>query len=441
MDNTRKIHITKLCLVVVSYILAYFYVSTFWEYNLSNPLRGTLISVAFSLAVVIWNEIIMWIQRLEKKWEVEKKSVIEARFWEFILMGLAGLRCFGVEEDYSILLMHIVVVYMVLAGSGKLFHAESSVYLPADLINGFCRTPFMNFVVRIQTVLESIKGLIKRKDDAAEEYLAKSRRTVVVLISTVFIVLAIIVFFFVFSLLGEVDQSFSIAYDEFFKFLDNLITLDFNDVVNIICSIPVGAYLSGLFLGVLRRDNGFEKRFSNAIDSNYKKAKLIPAPIFYIVCLAYVILYTVFIASQARLLFSGFAGILPEEFTASRYAVEGFEQLITVIIINFIGLGLMRLFSSKSVIDSKITMAGGIALMATSAMFAVISASKILLYISRFGYTDARAISLWATVVVFAGTILQCVNIVTSKKTMKIWMYFAAIAYLVMPVIAGFCQM
>ena len=125
-------------------------------------------------------------------------------------------------------------------------------------------------------------------------------------------------------------------------------------------------------------------------------------------------------------MFSAFFGILPEEFTASEYAVSGFHELINVVIINFFLLALVRLFSK----DSKLIKILSVILLADSMIFSMISASKILLYISRFGYTESRYLGLWGTMVVFAGSILLMVNLISRKKTFAYWLYFSVASYL-----------
>lgn len=439
MDTMKKFHIGRILLVVYSFILSYLYVDKF--FYLSDMYRGpgTIVFLAlFALGFVIWNEAVMYLQKLEGRYEVAKSSRIEARFWEVILVLLAVFNHLGVGDELTTFIMHCVVVYMVLAGTGKLFHRESSIYLPGDLINGFFRTPFMNFVERIRIIKDAIFHSIEsREDDETKKRISPA----VVFGSIGFIIVAISTFVFVFGLLSDVDPMFQEAYvkiNDFFAKID--IFWIAQKFPNFIISIFVGAYLSGLFMGSLRQGDGFERRLSNAIDANYKKIKVLPAALFYAVCAVYILMYVIFIASQARLLFSGFLGILPEEFTASRYARDGFDQLAVVIIINFLGLAIMRLLSKKSVVDSKLTAGGGIALMATSFMFAAISASKIILYISRFGYTVLRTLSLWACFVLAAGTILECVNICTSKKTFKWWMYISAASYIVMNLIVAFVK-
>lgn len=442
MDSIKKSSIIKICLVLFSYVMAFLYINQLSENYWKEGLASAVITVLVTAGFCVWLELTMLYQRLEKKVEVEKKSVIEARFWEVILLALAVSTHFGVDEYLNYFLMHIVVVYMVLCGTGHLFKGESSIYIFGDLISGFFRIPFANFLSRIRTTIGSIKDLSTLKNSEKRS----GKKVAVVLISIAFVIVALMVFWGVFGLLSELDSTFMNVYEGIDEVINNFwekfFDFDLWDILlQFVISIPVGAYLAGLFFGCGNGVNHFEKRLTTAIDGNYKKVKVIPAVIFYILSVMFVLMYILFFVSQARVLFSGFAGILPQEFTASAYARDGFSQLSTVLVINFMGLGVMRLFSSKSVVDSKFTRAGSVSLMGTSMIFAVIAASKIILYISRFGYTPLRTQSMWFTVVAFVGSVLAIVNILTGKKTFKPWMFFSASSFIVMNIIAGFCAM
>lgn len=441
MESIKKISVVKLVTVFLSYVMAYLYVDQFFGLVESNNVVGVVGVILFTMGFVVWNELVMFIQRQESKYVVSRTSLIEARFWEIILLALSGLVHFCADEWLVVFAMHIVVVYMVLCGSGHLAKNETSIYLPGDLFNGYVIIPLRNFIVRIFTVIDSVKDLAK--DEESSSNTSKTKKVFIALISVTFVIIAIGVFWTVFGLLSDLDDTFKYVYDasskaivEFFKNFNI-----FNIFGTFIISVPVGAYLSGLFFGSIRHNYGYENKIANTIDANYKRIKVIPAVIFYIVSALFIVMYLLFFISQSRLLFSGFAGIIPGKLTASEYAVDGFEQLATVLIINFMGLGVMRLFSSRSVVDSKLTAAGSITLMVTSMIFAVISASKIILYISRFGYTPLRFESMWFTVVAFVGAGAAIFNIISTKKTFKSWLLFATVTFIIMNIIAGICSL
>jgi len=436
MESIKKASVVKLIAVALSIVLAFVYVDSYLNFIDEKGALAAIMTVLITSGFVVWNELIMYVQRLENKFTAGKKTVAEARFWEVILMALSVVTHFGAEKDYIVLGMHCVVVYMVLCGCGHLLKGETSIYLPGDLFNGFVIMPFGNFIARTLTVIEAVKELTRKEEDGTK---SRYRSLVAVVASIAFILVAILFFWIVFGLLSELDKNFLSAYNAvnsfFVKFFDFRYFCNF--VSSVFLSIPVGMYLGGLYFGSSSKNNSFEKGIHAKIESNYKRLKVIPAVIFYIVSVLFIVMYLLFFISQSTLLFSGFAGIVPGKLTASQYAVEGFEQLAGVLVINFLGLGVMRLFSSKSVVDSKLTKAGSVALMVTSMIFAVIAASKIILYISRFGYTPLRFESMWFTVAAFVGAGSAIYNVITNKKTFKFWMFFSAVTFVLMNVMAG----
>lgn len=143
----------------------------------------------------------------------------------------------------------------------------------------------------------------------------------------------------------------------------------------------------------------------------------------------FALVYLAFFISQSSYMFSAFAGVLPEEFTASEYAVSGFQELINVVVLNFVLLICVRIFGSH---ERRLLRIMSVILMVESMVFATISASKIILYMSRFGYTLSRTLGLWGTVVVFAGAICAIVHLLKNKRTFLPWLWFSAGSYVVM---------
>ena len=446
MESLKKSGILKVCLVLCSYVLAYLYVD---KLNLSfygDSIGEIFTTLIITFGFVVWLELVMLYQRVTGIYKPSRSVLKETRFWEVILMLLAGITHFGTQSGLEVFAMHLVVIYMVLCGTGHLLKEESSCLLPFDLVNGALRLPFGNFVMRIPFLADGV-GEIRNSGNKDGKKMGLSLGKIIG--SIIFIVVAFVVFFQVFGLLSELDSTFNIAFTAFADFIRRCLRSIFRFDIFIlgeklglfILSIPVGAYLSGLFNGSARHDNDFEKNIKCQIENACPRLRIIPEVLFCVVCSIFIVMYLLFFISQSRLLFSGFLGILPEEFTASAYARDGFSQLANVLMINFAGLGAMRIFATKSVVESKYIKLGSTVLMATSMIFSVISASKIILYISRFGYTALRTESLWFTVVAFVGSMLAIVNIVTSKKTFKFWLWFSAASFIIMNIVAGFCQL
>ena len=76
--------------------------------------------------------------------------------------------------------------------------------------------------------------------------------------------------------------------------------------------------------------------------------------------------------------------------------------------------------------SNKLLKASCLLLLAESLLFAVIAASKILLYISNFGFTSKRIQSLWLVGVLAAACLAWGIHLFSGKKTMKPWMMLSA---------------
>ncbi len=118
--------------------------------------------------------------------------------------------------------------------------------------------------------------------------------------------------------------------------------------------------------------------------------------------------YLVYLFSQLAYFFSAFSSILPEgySFTAADYARRGFFEMCAIALINFILIYGCLLLGSKK--NSKISVAIRSLcsfIGAFSLMIIATAASKMVLYIKRFGMTELRittsAFMLFLTVVFF----------------------------------------
>ena len=88
--------------------------------------------------------------------------------------------------------------------------------------------------------------------------------------------------------------------------------------------------------------------------------------------------------------------------------------------------------TSVSIYDSKLLKGLSIGLMGESAFLAVTAASKLGLYIERFGYTPLRLLSFWLILVLFAGCVLTITHLVTRGRVIDKWIWFAAATFVLL---------
>ncbi|MBR3056740.1 MAG: DUF4173 domain-containing protein [Clostridiales bacterium] len=430
--NAKQAEILKFLCLGLSYAFSYGYISFF----LSNasPLAHTIFVTILAVVAVIWLELTMAQIRKLGKSSATRLQMIEVRFWEVILVLLSLNTYFGQLPGLSFFFIHMVVIYMALCGTGHLLCGRSSCLMPLDMVNGMFRIPFSNLGARIISVYESTKdskkeiipvGCVPSSDAGMTSSTEKKRTPVWGVIGVLFFIL--LIFIAALKNLASIDNRFAYTLKWLDHFFDNMSVHEI--IFKFVLSIPVGAYLFGLFQGGVRSSTEKEKKYHEKICQVSSKIRFMPDTLFAIVISMFLLVYLVFCLSQAEYMFSAFAGVLPEAFTASEYAVSGFYELINVVLINFVLLSLVRAFGSH---ENKLLKILNVILMADSMIFATISASKIILYMSRFGYTSSRTLALWGTVVVFAGSLLAIVNLMKKKRTFMPWLLFSASSYVLM---------
>jgi len=417
--ETKQAGVLKLLCLGVSYAFSYAYIE-FFNLGMSH-LQSTVYLCLLALGVCIWLEMTIRQKVLAGDFEPPKMMRIEPRFWEGILL-LLSLSTY--KSDMPVLTMffiHMVVFYMALCGTGHLLSDRSSCLMPLDLINGIFRMPFRNFFARILTWYELLRRHHEEKEDREERSVAK--------IFGIIVVLGLFFIFFLIALenLSSVDGHFREVINWIDRSLQQISISE--SIEKFLCSLPIGACLFGAFQGGVRLDQKYEKEYHARLTSDALRFRFMPDMLLSFVIGVFALVYLAFFISQSSYMFSAFAGVLPEEFTASEYAVSGFQELINVVVLNFVLLICVRIFGSH---ERRLLRIMSVILMVESMVFATISASKIILYMSRFGYTLSRTLGLWGTVVVFAGAICAIVHLLKNKRTFLPWLWFSAGSYVVM---------
>lgn len=436
-DIKRAGTLKKLCLGL-SYVFSYAYIYLFTETVGLSDVSTTIYLTLLSAGTILWLEMSMRQQQLLGKYSPTRPVLCETRFWEVILILLSLSTFSGDMKPLSLFFIHVVVVYMVLSGTGHLLSERSSVLLPMDMINGFFFIPFTNFIRRILTIVECFRPEAEMVEVVLPDgstVMGKKPEKKPLNVFGIILVLTVIAGFFFAALnnLVSVDDHFSDAVYSIEHFFDNVDIAD--SLGRFLLSLPVGAFLFGLFQGSARKDNHLERNIHDKLVSFSPRMRFMPDNLLSAVLSLFGVLYLTFFVSQASYMFSAFAGVLPDAFTASEYAVSGFYELINVVLINFALLATVRVFGSH---DRKILRILGVILMTESMVFATISASKIILYMSRFGYTFSRTLGLWGTSVVFAGSILAIIHLLKEKKTFAPWLWYSAGSYVVTAIITWF---
>ena len=323
----------------------------------------------------------------------------------------------AVWEDFSLLFLHIFAVWWVLSRSGRLLEGESGHLLPFDALNGFVLFPFRNFFLRIKTVWYTLTSPFRGK--------ARSKPETVVW-TLVALIAAGLLFWLALRLLVDADQGFAELISDWL--LDLEFRLDGETWLKFLFSLPVGAFLFGLLAGSARADGEKLRLRGQRINTGLNRLGKVPNLVWTLLTALFCLLYLLFFLVQAKYLFGAFTRSLPEGFIVSEYARQGFFELCKVMAVNFVLLWLVTRLSAKPLRKNKAGTVLCVLLLAESMLFAVIAFSKLLLYISCFGFTPRRLQSSWLVCVLFFGCLCAGYSLLSGKKSFRAWMIFGAVS-------------
>ena len=323
----------------------------------------------------------------------------------------------AVWEDFSLLFLHIFAVWWALSRSGRLLEGESGHLLPFDALNGFVVFPFRNFFLRLKTLWYTLSGPFRGKERSKPE-------TVIWTIGA--LAAAGLLFWLVLGLLVDADQGFAELISRWLLDLD--IRIDGETWLKFLFSLPVGAYLFGLLAGSARADEEKLRLRGQRINSALNRLGKVPNLVWTLLTGLFCLLYLLFFVVQARYLFGAFTRSLPEGFIVSEYARQGFFELCKVMAVNFVLLWLVTRLSAKPLRENRAEMLLCLILLAESMLFAAIAFSKLMLYISCFGFTPRRLQSSWLVCVLFFGCLCAGYSLLCGKKSFRAWMIFGAVS-------------
>lgn len=387
------------------YIAAYIY-------TLTTGSRWELWLMVFvALFVLMVEDLDRGLPRAKESWVLLGCAVLVA-----VCTALGRSRVWG--GFYSAAAVHILAVWWALSRGGKLIEGESGHLLPLDALNGFVRIPFGNFSLRLRCVGDWIKDTSRGR---------KSNKNTVIA-STAAVVLGVLLLWWAASSLASADSGFGRMVSGVLDSLRiNLGTDVWDFLFRLAVSLPVGAYVFGLIAGTARLPEEKLQAQRDGVTSFLAKLRVVPNGVWVAVTAAFAAVYLLFFIVQGSYLFGAFARRLPEGFIVSRYAREGFFELCRVIAINFTLLWLVTRSASKPVRESRAAMVMCTLLLIAGALFAVISISKLCLYISCFGFTPLRLQSFWLALVMLCGCVCAVYSLWSGKKSFRVWMMFGAV--------------
>ena len=407
---------------VLSLPLGYLWVCCFLLGFSDNRYAGTPLDriaawypLLFAVCFFLWGSFLFSSRRAQTR---------EHLFWLLCTALIAAAMALGrcrATPGWCYLALHGFAGYWLLCRAGMLTEKITSAFLPCDLLETFVILPFGNFFLRIITFFHALRELLRKAEAASRKNFAAA---------AVVVVLAVPVFLAAGSLLGQADDTFAAIWNSigaFFTFRWEIPRWLRAFGSRFVLGLPVGAYLFGLAGGSFRREsprlNGENTRQS------LQKLRLAPTGAVLGVLGCFIALYLVFFGVQAGHLLGAFIGSVPGKLTAAQYARQGFFQLTLVMAINFLLLGAAALCSREAPARHRVLRGMGTVLMVESIFLAVTAAAKLGLYISRFGFTPLRLLSMWGVLVMTAGCVLTIGSLQGLRGAARKWVWFAAATF------------
>jgi hypothetical protein len=339
-----------------------------------------------------------------------ERATAESRIWlagTVLLLAAVVFRNGRVWAGRELLFLHAFAVYWLMGRSGLLARAATSGFVWYDAFNAIFRIPLRNLTLRVNILWYALTRRERANKKAAWTLGAGA--------------VGLGLFAYALEQLVDADEGFARILGALFA---GLSVRGADDCLfRLALSIPVGAYLTGMFLGMNRSDKAAFAKETDRIGLALQRLKRVPPVAWTVIVSAFCALYALFFAVQGGYLFGAFAGRLPAEFTVAQYARQGFFELCKVMTVNFSLLLLAGRCTAGKPPRAILT-----ALMLESVLLAATAMSKLGMYIGIFGFTALRLQSSWLAAVLLAGCVCAIVSLWTQKRTFRVWTLFATVA-------------
>ena len=177
-------------------------------------------------------------------------------------------------------------------------------------------------------------------------------------------------------------------------------------VVKVFFALPTALYLYGLVYGAVRgrRACVYDKKEVCAVQRGLRFApRSTVLTALFVLCAVYLL----FISMQAKYLFGAFWGALPEGFSYSEYARQGFFELCRVAAINIVILLAANVMSRAQAAENCLLRVCNTALSALTLLLLATAAAKMALYIAAYGLTVKRVLA--SVFLVWMACVFVCV--------------------------------
>ena len=372
--------------VLASYPLAWLYVKKLLFLNLFEGFWLLIFAVLFLAGVEVLA------RALHRP--AGKETPLWAGGWLVlsVVMPLWGYQ--NTLSDWQMLVWHLFAVWFVLARCGMLAQGYTGSLCFLDALAGLLVLPFGNFFRRIGTIAAGIASLGRHR--------VRLRQTGVAAVTAA---LTLLLCGTAWGLLSAADPNFAAVGQQVQRWLATL--LDGPTVVEnlfvFLLSLPVGAWLYGLVAGALRRQTPpcTGDRFYAALEP----LRVLPAVTANTVVGALCAIYGLFFILQAlEWLAAAPLGLTAPQ--ASTFAVDGFWELLRILLLDFCVLAAVRFLGRHPLprMLAALFCLFGIA-------FAALAGAKLAVYVRLYAFTPRRVVAGWFLCVLAVWAVLLLVRV------------------------------
>ena len=310
---------------------------------------------------------------------------------------------------------HLFAVWYVLARCGMLAQGQSGSLAPLDALAGFVLLPFGNFFLRARTVFAALRTHLQDRTGT---------RKVLHLIVTAAVTLALCGV--AWGLLAAADANFAAlgqqVSDWWNRLLNNVRFID--QLMYILPSLPVGAWLYGLVFGALRRTE--PPTTAAQCTAALEHARIVPRSTATVAVAALCGVYALFFAVQAGEWFAA-APLGLSAPDAAAFAVDGFWELQKILLLNFGVLAGVHFLGRAPLPKALAAVFCGFGL-----AFAALAAGKLAVYVVLYGLTPRRVIAGWFLGVLAVWCVLALVRVFRAIPAAKLAIFTAALSFTVL---------
>lgn len=318
-------------------------------------------------------------------------------------------------SDWQMLVWHLFAVWFVLARCGMLAQGYTGSLCFLDALAGLLVLPFGNFFRRIGTIAAGIASLGRHR--------VRLRQTGVAAVTAA---LTLLLCGTAWGLLSAADPNFDAVGQQVQRWLATL--LDGPTVVEnlfvFLLSLPVGAWLYGLVAGALRRQTPpcTGERFYAALEP----LRVLPAVTANTVVGALCAIYGLFFILQAlEWLAAAPLGLTAPQ--ASTFAVDGFWELLRILLLDFCVLAAVRFLGRRPLprMLAALFCLFGIA-------FAALAGAKLAVYIRLYAFTPRRVVAGWFLCVLAVWAVLLLVRVFRVIPAARVGLAVLAISFVLL---------